>query len=361
MSFGAAKRLTVMTPAAFEELVRPFRRELAAHCYRMLGSMQDSEDALQEALLRAWKGMSRFEGRSSLRSWLYKISTNTCLDAIGKRPKRVLPVDYGPNGVPAEGPGMPVVEQVWIEPFPDEQLDIADGYASPEARYEQRESVELAFVAALQLLPANQRAALIMREVLGYSAQEVADQLETSVQSVNSALQRARKTIDDRLPDQSQQETLRSMGDEQTKALVENFMKAMAGGDIDAVVGMLADDAAWTMPPAAEWYLGLAEIEEFLGVGPLSGEWRWRHIAVRANGGWASAAYAWLESEGAYLPFALDVLTIEDGKIKEIDSFICRTTDDPDPGAYARWPEMPLEPAKTAAVFGSFGLPARID
>src|SRR5215212_4178830 len=194
---------------AFAQLVEPYRGELHAHCYRMLGSVHDAEDALQEAYRRAGRGLARFEGRSSLRSWLYTIATNTCLNAIARRPKRVLPVDYGPASDPHGGPGEPVVESVWVEPYPDETLGLEDGLASPDARYEQRESVELAFIAALQLLPPNQRAVLILREVLGFSAQEVAESLDTSVASVNSALQRARKTVDDRLPRPTQRATLR--------------------------------------------------------------------------------------------------------------------------------------------------------
>src|SRR2546430_2727916 len=186
---------------AFAQLVEPYRAELHAHCYRMLGSTQDAEDALQEALLRAWRGMSRFEGRSSLRSWLYTIATNTCLNAIQRRPKRVLPLDFAPPADPHDGPGQPIVESVWMEPYPDERLGLADGYAAPDARYELRESVELAFVAALQHLAANQRAALILREVLGFSAKEVSDTLETTVASVNSALQRARAAVDERVGD----------------------------------------------------------------------------------------------------------------------------------------------------------------
>src|SRR3712207_5476369 len=177
---------------AFARLIEPFRPELHAHCYRMLGSVHDAEDALQDALLRAWRGIGRFEGRSSVRSWLYKIATNTCLSAIERRPRRVLPVAYAPAADPHGGPGEPVIENVWVEPYPDDGVGLADGYAAPDARYEQREAVELAFVAALQLLPPNQRAVLILREVLGFSAAEVAEAVETSVASVNSALQRAR-------------------------------------------------------------------------------------------------------------------------------------------------------------------------
>src|SRR5215216_5708415 len=216
---------------AFARLVEPRHGELHAHCYRMLGSVHDAEDALQDALLRAWRGLQTFEGRSSLRSWLYRIATNACLDAIGRRPKRVLPVDYGPAADPHTPPGEPIVESVWLEPYPDEILGVEDGYAAPEARYEQRESVELAFIAALQHLPSTQRAVLILREVLGFSAKEVAESLETTVASVNSALQRARKTVDERLPDESQQATLRSLGDERLREVVEGYMDAMRRGD----------------------------------------------------------------------------------------------------------------------------------
>src|SRR3954469_431962 len=212
--------------SAFERLVLPYRGELHAHCYRMLGSVHDAEDALQESLLRAWRGLSGFEGRSSLRSWLYRIATNASLTMIEKRPKRVLPIDYGPAADPHEGPGDPLVESVWVEPYADERFGVEDGLAGPEARYEQRESVELAFVAALQHLPPNQRAVLIIREVLGFSAKEAAETLETSVASVNSALQRARKTVVEKLPQQSQQETLRALGDDGVREVVESYVEA---------------------------------------------------------------------------------------------------------------------------------------
>src|SRR5205814_1760530 len=212
--------------AAFGRLLEPYRPELHAHCYRMLGSVHDAEDALQEALLRAWRGLQRFEGRSSLRSWLYTIATNTCLNAIAKRPKRVLPIDYAPAADPHEGPGEPVIESVWVEPYPDETLGLEDGFASPDARYEQRESVELAFVAALQNLPPRQRAVLILREVLGFSAEEVADVLDTTATGVYSALQRAHKAVDERLPERSQQATLRALEDDDARRLVQGFVDA---------------------------------------------------------------------------------------------------------------------------------------
>ena len=206
---------------AFRRLVEEHRSELHAHCYRMLGSVTEAEDAVQESLLRAWRGLSRFERGRPLRPWLYNIATNTCLDALARRPKRMLPTDYGrPLSADAD-PGEPLAESVWIEPYPDERLGLGTGYTAPEARYERREAVELAFIAALQHLPARQRAVLILREVLGFSAREVAQTLETTTASVNSALQRARKTVEERLPEQSQQATLRALGDERTRELVE--------------------------------------------------------------------------------------------------------------------------------------------
>jgi RNA polymerase sigma-70 factor, ECF subfamily len=341
---------------AFQPLVEPYRGELHAHCYRMLGSVHDAEDALQEALLRSWKGLRRFEGRSSLRSWLYTIATNTCLNHIAKRPKRVLPIDYGPSWDPHEGVGEPVVESVWIEPYPDGRL--AGGRVSPEARYELRESVELAFVAALQHLPANQRAALILREVLGFSAAEVAEALDTSVASVNSALQRARKTVDEKTPEQTQQATLRALGDERLRELVERYIEALDGDDVAAIVALLAEDAAWSMPPLASWFRGLDDVRDFLARGPLSGQWRWRRMATTANGQPAIGAYTWDDGEGCYLPFALDVVTFEGDRIKEVTAFITRVMEGRDPEYYARFPDHALDPVRN--VFERFGLPARL-
>ncbi len=345
---------------AYGRLVEPYRSELQAHCYRMLGSVQDAEDALQEALVRAWKGLPKFEGRSSLRSWLYRIATNTSLDAIEKRPKRILPIDYGPPADPHGGVGEPLVESVWIEPFPDETLGIEDGYASPDARYEQRESVELAFVAALQLLPANQRAVLILREVLGFSAQETAEALETSVASVNSALQRSRATIEKRLPEQSQQETLRTLGDEKIRELVEQYADAWERNDVETVVSMLAEDAAFTMPPMSRWFQGDG-IRGFLEQWSMLPDWGWRSVPVTANGQAALAFYSWDEEQQARVPFAVNVLTFEGEKIKEVDAFIVRGSQDPDPEVQARTPEQPADYEKLRRAYERFGLPDRLD
>src|SRR5690349_15349015 len=178
-----------MTPDAFEQLVRPYRRELAAHCYRLLGSLQDAEDQVQETLLSAWRGIDGFEGRASVRSWLYKIATNRCIDEIRRRPRHGLPSDRGEPSPDPRAPLPPAGEHLWVEPCPP---GMWDGAASPEATYSLRESVQLAFIVALQHLPATQRAALILRDVLGWSAAEVAGLLDTTVAAVNSSLQRAR-------------------------------------------------------------------------------------------------------------------------------------------------------------------------
>jgi RNA polymerase sigma-70 factor, ECF subfamily len=234
-------RPETLDESAFERLVEPFRSELRAHCHRMLGSLHDAEDALQETMLRAWRGLAGFEGRSSVRSWLYAIATNTCLDAIARRPKRVLPIDYGPPSDPHGAPGGSPVSSISIErlsegePAPDRE--------PPEDRYELSESVELAFVAALQRLTPKQRAALVLREALGFSAAEVADALGTSVPSVNSALQRARRSLDEHTPERSAQETLRSMVDERARDRVEAYVDAWSRDDIEAVVEGLADEA----------------------------------------------------------------------------------------------------------------------
>jgi len=346
---------------AYRELVEPRRAELHAHCYRMLGSVHDAEDALQDALLRAWRGLPRFAGRSTVRSWLYRIATNTCLDLIARRPKRVLPIDYAPAADPHGGPGEPLIESVWVEPYPADQLGLDDGFAAPDARYEQRESVELAFIAALQHLPATQRAVLILREVLGFSAVEVAETLDRSVPAVNSALQRARKAADERLPEQSQQATLRALGDERLRELVESYMDAMQRGDVDAVVSMLAADAAWSMPPLASWFGGRDGITEFLERGPLSGDWRWRHVPARASGQAAVGVYNWDERERRHLSFALDVLTLEGARIKEVTAFITRSTEGTDRDYYARWPAQPVDPQRVTAIFERFGLPSELD
>jgi RNA polymerase sigma-70 factor, ECF subfamily len=211
----------------------------------MLGSLDDAEDALQDTFLHVWRGLSGFEGRSALRRWLFRIATNACLDAIARRPKRVMHVDYGPQeGAPQ---GILSADAPWMEPYPDRLLGREDGYAAPEGCYEQREAVELAFVMAIKHLPPRQRAALVLRDVLGFSAKEVSQLLCTTVTSVNSVLQRARKVVDERVPENSQEATVRALG-ASGHEIVERFVDAFERGDVEAIVALLAEDAGSAMP-----------------------------------------------------------------------------------------------------------------
>lgn len=317
---------------AFTRLVEPLRGELHAHCYRMLGSVHDAEDALQETLLRAWRGIARFEGRSSVRSWLYKIATNVCLDAIERGAKRALPVDLGPAADHAMVEEQPRTDVAWLEPYPDKTL--GDGRATPDARYELRESVELAFITALQHLPGNQRAALLLFEVLGFSASEVAVTMETTTASVNSALQRARKLVEETLPAQSQQQTLRTLGDVRLREVVGQYTAALERGDAPALIALLTADASWAMPPLPRWYSGREAITEFLVHMPLRE--RWRHLPTSANGQPAVGCYLWDERAGAYVGWVLDVLTLRGDRIAAVTAFI------------------------DATLFARFGLPERL-
>jgi RNA polymerase sigma-70 factor (ECF subfamily) len=303
---------------AFQRLVAPLQRELHAHCYRMLGSLHDAEDALQDALLRAWRNIDRFEGRSSVRAWLYKIATNACLDAIAHRGRRALPIDIGPSVEHAAVGDQPLTDVAWLGPYPDS--GVADGRAAPHARYEQRESVELAFVAAVQHLPGNQRAALLLFEVLGYSVKEVADTLDTTPASVNSALQRARKVVQGLRPEESQQQTLRSLGDARLRELVSEYAGALERGDTDALVSLLTADASWSMPPLPSWYRGTAAVTDFLVRMPL--RHRWRHLPVRANGQPGVACYIWDDEVGAFVGHIIDVLTVRGDRIAAVTAFI---------------------------------------
>jgi RNA polymerase sigma-70 factor, ECF subfamily len=307
---------------AFARLVGPHRRALHAHCYRMLGSVADAEDALQDALLNAWRGLAKFEGRSSLRSWLYAIATNACLRAIERRPKRVLPIDYAPAADPHDGLAEPLIESVWVEPYPDAAVGLEDGPASPEARYEQRESVELAFVAALQHLPARQRAVLILRDVLGFSARETAATLETSPPAVDSALQRAHRAVDERLPERSQQAMLRSLDDQGLREIVDRYVDAFERADVDAVVSMLAADGAFTMPPLPTWYRGREAVAAFLSGHVLASDKHWRLVPARANGQLAFGNYRLDEERATFEPRSISVLTLGREGIAEVTTFL---------------------------------------
>jgi RNA polymerase sigma-70 factor (ECF subfamily) len=285
-----------------------------------------------------------------------------CRTELARRARRVLPHAFSPAVDGRTPPGEPVTESAWLEPYPDEALEIEDGYASPEASYEEREAVELAFVAAMQHLPPRQRAVLILREVLGFSAQEVGETLDTSVPSVNSALQRARKTVEEKMPARSQQLTLRALGEARLREIVEEYMDAMRGGDVNRVVSMLTADVAWSMPPLASYFQGREDVRQFLASSPLSGAFNWKRVAARANGQPAIAAYTWHPEENAYLPFALDVLSLRpDGRIAEVTAFIARTSEDVDNDIIERWPDITPDQARAADIFARFGLPAQLE
>jgi RNA polymerase sigma-70 factor, ECF subfamily len=297
--------------AAFTRIVEPLRGELRAHCYRMLGSMHDAEDALQDALLRAWRGIGRFSGRGTVRSWLYTVATRTCLDLVESRGRRALPVDLGPASDRAVIGDQPRTDVAWLGPYPDVGLT-----------YEQRESVELAFVAALQHLPGNQRAALLLFEVLGFTVAEIAAIMATSTASVNSALQRARAIVAQRVPAPSQQQTLRKIEDTGVRAIVDEFAGALERGDLDALVALLTKDVTWSMPPLPHWYAGLAAVTDFAVRVPFTTCGDWAHHPVTANGQPAVASYRRTGAGGPFEPWSINVFTLRDGRIAEITSFL---------------------------------------
>ncbi|MER7694650.1 sigma-70 family RNA polymerase sigma factor [Streptomyces sp. NPDC097610] len=306
--------------AAFTRLVAPLRRELHAHCYRMLGSTHDADDALQEAMLRAWRGLDRFEGRSSLRAWLYTVATRTCLDAIDRRGRRALPVDLGPASGHAVIDATPLTEVAWLGPYADAGLPA--GPAGPAARYEQREAVELAFVAAVQHLPGNQRAALLLFDVLGFSAAEIATMMDTSTTSVNSALARARRLLAARVPDVSQQQTLRMVGDARVREVAASFATALEHGDTDALVALLTKDVTWSMPPLAQWYAGVDAVMDFAMAVPLTRCPSWRYRLTSANGQPAVAFYVGAAPDVVHGAWSLTVLTLRQERVAEIVSFL---------------------------------------
>lgn len=300
--------------AAFDVLVGPYRRELRAHCYRMMGSVHDAEDVMQEVLLRTWQALPNFGYRSSLRVWLYRITTNACLNEIKVSSRRFLPVEMSSEAAATSD------ETRWVGPYVDTNGMGPAEHSSPAGRYEQRESLELAFVAALQYLPPNQRAALILRDVLGFSARDAADTLDTTVSAINSSLQHARKTVKARVPERSQQLNSKQLGDIGLRRIVERYIRALEDADIDAVVSMLAEDATWSMPPHPEWFQGHDRISGFLTTGPF--RVRWRHLPLEVNGQPAVACYAWDEAAGAYRADVIDVLTLDGAHIRAVTAFV---------------------------------------
>ena len=318
---------------AFRELTDPYRRELQVHCYRMLGSLQDAEDALQETLVSAWRGLDRFEQRASVRAWLYRIATNRCLNMLrdsGRRPRASGELPFAPP------PPTRTTELTWLEPYPDAWLEgLPDAAPGPQARYETREAVGLAFITALQRLPANQRAVLVLRDVLGFRAREAAEMLETTEAGVNSALQRGRAALEERLPPGRERAPLPNSADE--RELADAFADAFEQGDMDRVVALLTDDAWVTMPPAPLEYQGRATIADFLKHTTAVRGGVTKLVPTRANGQPAFGHYTAAPGERLATGGGVFVLTLEGDRISVITRF------------------------GGAALLPSFGLPATLE
>jgi RNA polymerase sigma-70 factor (ECF subfamily) len=301
--------------SAFGALVESYRPELQVHCYRMLGSFEDSEDLVQETFLRAWRKRRSFQGRSTFRAWLYGIATNSCLDALARR-RRV---------APAHGGRQPLVEIPWLQPYPDRLLDgIAPPEDQPEAEVVARETIELAFIAAIQLLPPKQRVALIARDVLGWSAAESAALLEVSVAALNSALQRARATLKRHLPQRRLEWAPGSDPSAEERALLERYMDASEQPDPAAMIELLREDALFAMPPAPEWWLGREAIVAAWvegGAFDPEGFGSFRCVPTRVNRQPAVANYVRRPRDTEYRAMVLDVLRIEDGLLAEVIAF----------------------------------------
>lgn len=318
--------------AADESQLERHRSELTGYCYRMLGSAFEAEDAVQETMVRAWRGLARFEGRSSLRSWLYRIATNVCLDMLGGSARRARPMDLSSPGGTELPPGPALPEATWIEPMPDARI-LPDGGDPAEAAVT-RESVRLAFVAALQHLPPRQRAVLILREVLGWRASEAAELLDTTVASVNSALQRARATLASGEVSAAGNPDAGTL-DGARRDLLERYVCAFEAYDLDALTSVLHDDATLSMPPYRLWLRGHTDIRAWL-TGHGSGCRGSRLVPVAANGRQGFGQYR-PAPDGGFAPWALQVVEVSGGRITALDSFL-----------------------DTARLFPLFGLPARL-
>jgi RNA polymerase sigma-70 factor, ECF subfamily len=298
------------------------------HCYRMLGSFEDAEDLVQETFLRAWRGRESFEGRASLRAWLYRIATNACLNALASGSRRVLPPQVVPASAPLVAPLPPAdAETAWLQPYPDRLLEpVAPGDAQPDAVVVTRETIELAFLAAIQHLPPRQRAVLLLRDVLGWPANETAALLEASVASVNSALQRARSTLRRRLPARRSEWAPASAPTPEERAVLRRYLEASERADATAVAALLAEDVRLSMPPYPLWYQGRAAIAAILAAcfDPASPGYagRLRRVPVGANLQPALANYTLLPGDAEYRALSIDVLRVDGGEVVEITSFV---------------------------------------
>jgi RNA polymerase sigma-70 factor (ECF subfamily) len=326
---------------AFATLVGGRRGELHAHCYRMLASPDDADDAVQETLLRAWRSLASFEGRSSLRTWLFRIATNAALDLASRRARRELPVGFGPPAARGESPGNALTEVPWMGPYPTGHQEAG----LPEATFEAHEDLELAYVAALQHLPTRQRAVFLLREAIDLSAAETAEALGTTVAAVNSSLQRARSELRYRLPAVSQAIQLSRIG-EGARDLAERYARAIEMGDLEGLLELLTEDASWSMPPLAGWFCGREALAAFLGAYVLPE--RWRHRTTAANGQLAVAGYLSGPS-GHFAAAALDVLELRGNKIASVTGFLVMDAVSRE-GAGGR----------PAALFDRFGLPSHL-
>jgi RNA polymerase sigma-70 factor (ECF subfamily) len=311
--------------SAFAALVERHRGELRVHCYRILGSFDESEDLVQETFLRAWKNLGGFEGRSTLRAWLYRIATNACLDALDGRARRVLPHHVAAPSDPSV-PLPPRTDIAWLQPFPDRLCEpVEPSEEQPDAVVVARETIELAFLAAIQHLPPRQRAVLILRDVLGWPAKQTAALLEGSVASANSALQRARATLKEHLPERRLEWAPSAKPTEQERAVLRRYMDAVERADLAAVADLLAEEVRTTMPPYPMWFQGrdavMAALTASWDAGSPGYVGRFRMRPTRANGRPAVAAYLRGLDEPAYRACAISVLRIEDGRIVEATAF----------------------------------------
>jgi RNA polymerase sigma-70 factor (ECF subfamily) len=310
---------TIERPARddFLELAAPYRRELLAHCYRMLGSVHDAEDMLQETLVRAWRAYDRFEGRSSLRTWLHRIATTTCLTALEGRARRPMPAGLHGTGSDPDDPLRDNPEIAWLEPAPDDAV-VPDAGADPAAVVAARAAVRLAFVAALQHLPARQRAVLLLREVLQWRAAEVAELLDTSVAAVNSALQRARAQLQQVAP---HREDVAGPLTPTQRDLLDRYVAAFEVKDVPAIVALLAADVAWEMPPFEAWYRGRGPVARHLEIRCPGGPGDFRLLPVAANAQPGFALYL-RGDDGRFRPFALQVLTFTGEAVTGVATFL---------------------------------------
>jgi RNA polymerase sigma-70 factor (ECF subfamily) len=308
--------------AAFAALSERYRRELQVHCYRMLGSFEDAEDVAQETFLRAWRSRNNFQGRSSFRAWLYRIATNACLDALAHRSRRVLPPQVREAADPTVAP-LPAADLPWLEPYPDRLLEaIAPSADEPEAAVVAKETIELAFLAAIQYLPPRQRAVVILRDVLGWSAKETASVLEASVASVKSALQRGRAALREHLPAQRLEWARSGDASEEERALLLRYMEAHERADAGALAELLREDARLAMPPTPTWFDGREAIVTFHARQVFVPDVVLRFAPTAANRQPALAVYRQWPGEAEYRPLVIDVLRIEGGLITEITAFL---------------------------------------